>query len=230
MGLRGGRWGSPESKAEWPLCQGTRAVTVRTVGFLLPGHLLLPDSRKGRGWGGSRALWGDQSPARPLRLESWQPSSCPTPWTQSGGSKGRSCRGLAALGPGLPGDPGLPSRLASRRSKWTRCRLSALTAAPLPCAWTRTRGRSCRVWSGRKAGAPSSASAPTQRPGRSWRDGRPALTPALPHRCEVSPCYKPEKSSLCPPPQRPSYLQAQAAPDLCSLLCLPIMTFSGALP
>ncbi|XP_068386596.1 phosphoinositide 3-kinase regulatory subunit 5 isoform X1 [Eschrichtius robustus] len=49
-------------------------------------------------------------------------------------------------------------------------------------------------------------------------------------RCEVSPCYKPEKSSLCPPPQRPSYLQAQAAPDLCSLLCLPIMTFSGALP
>ncbi|XP_067570299.1 phosphoinositide 3-kinase regulatory subunit 5 [Pseudorca crassidens] len=49
-------------------------------------------------------------------------------------------------------------------------------------------------------------------------------------RCEVSPCYKPETSSLCPPPQRPSYLQAQTAPDLCSLLCLPIMTFSGALP
>ncbi|XP_059989940.1 phosphoinositide 3-kinase regulatory subunit 5 isoform X1 [Lagenorhynchus albirostris] len=49
-------------------------------------------------------------------------------------------------------------------------------------------------------------------------------------RCEVSPCYKPETSSLCPPPQRPSYLQTQTAPDLCSLLCLPIMTFSGALP
>ncbi|TEA35297.1 hypothetical protein DBR06_SOUSAS2810178 [Sousa chinensis] len=49
-------------------------------------------------------------------------------------------------------------------------------------------------------------------------------------RCEVSPCYKPETSSLRPPPQRPSYLQAQTAPDLCSLLCLPIMTFSGALP
>ncbi|XP_066877915.1 phosphoinositide 3-kinase regulatory subunit 5 isoform X3 [Kogia breviceps] len=49
-------------------------------------------------------------------------------------------------------------------------------------------------------------------------------------RCEVSPCYKPERSSPCPPPQRPSYLQAQAAPDLCPLLCLPIMTFSGALP
>ncbi|XP_057572376.1 phosphoinositide 3-kinase regulatory subunit 5 isoform X2 [Hippopotamus amphibius kiboko] len=49
-------------------------------------------------------------------------------------------------------------------------------------------------------------------------------------RCEVSPCYKPEKSSLSPPPQRPSYPPAQAAPDLCSLLCLPIMTFSGALP
>lgn len=49
-------------------------------------------------------------------------------------------------------------------------------------------------------------------------------------RCEVSPCYKPEKSSLCPPPQRPSYPPAPATPDLCSLLCLPIMTFSGALP
>nr|XP_023509258.1 phosphoinositide 3-kinase regulatory subunit 5 isoform X1 [Equus caballus]XP_023509259.1 phosphoinositide 3-kinase regulatory subunit 5 isoform X1 [Equus caballus]XP_023509260.1 phosphoinositide 3-kinase regulatory subunit 5 isoform X1 [Equus caballus] len=59
---------------------------------------------------------------------------------------------------------------------------------------------------------------------------RPALTPALPHRCEVSPCYKPEKSSLCSPPQRPPYLPAQATPDICSLLCLPIMTFSGALP
>lgn len=47
-------------------------------------------------------------------------------------------------------------------------------------------------------------------------------------RCEVSPCYKPEKSS--PPPPRSFSQPAQAAPDLCSLLCLPIMTFSGALP
>ncbi|KAM5273931.1 phosphoinositide 3-kinase regulatory subunit 5 isoform 2-T2 [Ctenodactylus gundi] len=47
-------------------------------------------------------------------------------------------------------------------------------------------------------------------------------------RCEVSPCYKPEKSS--PPPQKLPDLPAQAASDLCSLLCLPIMTFSGALP
>ncbi|XP_062967524.1 phosphoinositide 3-kinase regulatory subunit 5 isoform X2 [Cynocephalus volans] len=49
-------------------------------------------------------------------------------------------------------------------------------------------------------------------------------------RCEVSPCYKPEKSSLCPPSQRSPNSPAKAAPDLCSLLCLPIMTFSGALP
>ncbi|XP_072586439.1 phosphoinositide 3-kinase regulatory subunit 5 isoform X1 [Vulpes vulpes] len=49
-------------------------------------------------------------------------------------------------------------------------------------------------------------------------------------RCEVSPCYKPEKSSLHPQPQRSPDLPAQEAPDLCSLLCLPIMTFSGALP
>lgn len=54
--------------------------------------------------------------------------------------------------------------------------------------------------------------------------------PALPHRCEVSPCYKPEKSTLCTQPQRSPDPAVQAAPDLCSLLCLPIMTFSGALP
>ncbi|XP_038182390.1 phosphoinositide 3-kinase regulatory subunit 5 [Arvicola amphibius] len=47
-------------------------------------------------------------------------------------------------------------------------------------------------------------------------------------RCEVSPCYKPEKNSQ--PPQRSFSQPAQAGPDLCSLLCLPIMTFSGALP
>ncbi|XP_044105014.1 phosphoinositide 3-kinase regulatory subunit 5 isoform X2 [Neovison vison] len=49
-------------------------------------------------------------------------------------------------------------------------------------------------------------------------------------RCEVSPCYKPEKSSLHTQPQWSPDLPSQAAPDLCSLLCLPIMTFSGALP
>lgn len=49
-------------------------------------------------------------------------------------------------------------------------------------------------------------------------------------RCEVSPCYKSEKSSLCPQSQRHPHPLAQAAPNLCSLLCLPIMTFSGALP
>ncbi|XP_022380385.1 phosphoinositide 3-kinase regulatory subunit 5 [Enhydra lutris kenyoni] len=49
-------------------------------------------------------------------------------------------------------------------------------------------------------------------------------------RCEVSPCYKPEKSSLHAQPQRSPDLPSQAVPDLCSLLCLPIMTFSGALP
>ncbi|XP_027630714.1 phosphoinositide 3-kinase regulatory subunit 5 isoform X2 [Tupaia chinensis] len=49
-------------------------------------------------------------------------------------------------------------------------------------------------------------------------------------RCEVSPCYKPEKSDLCTPPPRPPDVPTQASPDLCSLLCLPIMTFSGALP
>uniref|UniRef100_A0A8D2I6I9 Phosphoinositide 3-kinase regulatory subunit 5 n=1 Tax=Urocitellus parryii TaxID=9999 RepID=A0A8D2I6I9_UROPR len=47
-------------------------------------------------------------------------------------------------------------------------------------------------------------------------------------RCEVSPCYKPEKRGL--PPQKSPDLLDQPTPDLCSLLCLPIMTFSGALP
>lgn len=78
-----------------------------------------------------------------------------------------------------PGDPGPLCRLPRRRSKWTRCRSSALTAARLLCAWTRTSGRSCRVWSGRKVGAPSPASAPlppTLRPGRvgSCPDTHPA--------------------------------------------------------
>ncbi|XP_036752056.2 phosphoinositide 3-kinase regulatory subunit 5 isoform X2 [Manis pentadactyla] len=49
-------------------------------------------------------------------------------------------------------------------------------------------------------------------------------------RCEVSPCYKPEKSNLCLLPQRPACPPTNTAPDLGSLLCLPIMTFSGALP
>ncbi|XP_074081713.1 phosphoinositide 3-kinase regulatory subunit 5 isoform X2 [Macrotis lagotis] len=49
-------------------------------------------------------------------------------------------------------------------------------------------------------------------------------------RCEVSPCYKSENSSLCPQPQRLSLLPSQNSSDLCSFLCLPIMTFSGALP
>ncbi|XP_027713008.1 phosphoinositide 3-kinase regulatory subunit 5 isoform X3 [Vombatus ursinus] len=49
-------------------------------------------------------------------------------------------------------------------------------------------------------------------------------------RCEVSPCYKSENSSLCSQPKRLSFLPPQNSPDLCSFLCLPIMTFSGALP
>lgn len=50
----------------------------------------------------------------------------------------------------------------------------------------------------------------------------------LSYRCEVSPCYKPEKSSL--PPERSFSQPTETGSDLCSLLCLPIMTFSGALP
>ncbi|XP_055971068.1 phosphoinositide 3-kinase regulatory subunit 5-like [Sorex fumeus] len=49
-------------------------------------------------------------------------------------------------------------------------------------------------------------------------------------RCDVSPCYKPEKSDFCHSSQKPTDLSSQASPDICSLLCLPIMTFSGALP
>ncbi|XP_064423693.1 phosphoinositide 3-kinase regulatory subunit 5 [Latimeria chalumnae] len=50
-------------------------------------------------------------------------------------------------------------------------------------------------------------------------------------RCEVSACYKPESSSLqmlrTPPPLP---LQQERHSEMCSLLCLPIATFSGALP
>lgn len=49
-------------------------------------------------------------------------------------------------------------------------------------------------------------------------------------RCDVSPCYKSERSNACHSMQKSSNLSAQDGPDLCSLLCLPIMTFSGPLP
>ena len=90
------------------------------------------------------------------------------------------------------------------------------------------------MWSGRKGPSREGARSCTTPwdSGRSCRDAEvgAALTSRLPHRCEVSPCYKPEKSGLRPQPQRTPDQPAQVVPDLCSLLCLPIMTFSGALP
>ncbi|XP_067403865.1 phosphoinositide 3-kinase regulatory subunit 5 isoform X2 [Emydura macquarii macquarii] len=49
-------------------------------------------------------------------------------------------------------------------------------------------------------------------------------------RCEVSACYKPRDGEPCTP--RTSSLDHlhQGLPEFCSLLCLPIATFSGALP
>ncbi|XP_051491147.1 phosphoinositide 3-kinase regulatory subunit 5 [Apus apus] len=47
-------------------------------------------------------------------------------------------------------------------------------------------------------------------------------------RCEISVCYKPRDSDLCAP--RGSSLLPQDPSEFHSLLCLPIATFSGALP
>ncbi|XP_066470100.1 phosphoinositide 3-kinase regulatory subunit 5 [Tiliqua scincoides] len=48
-------------------------------------------------------------------------------------------------------------------------------------------------------------------------------------RCEVSACYKPKSSEYCLGGKPTSFLSPQDASDVCSLLCLPIATFSGAL-
>ncbi|KAE8577260.1 hypothetical protein XENTR_v10004503 [Xenopus tropicalis] len=50
-------------------------------------------------------------------------------------------------------------------------------------------------------------------------------------KCEVSPCYKPEGRDFCRRNRPPSWSQAsQNQSEFCSLLCLPIATFSGAQP
>ncbi|XP_053159085.1 phosphoinositide 3-kinase regulatory subunit 5 isoform X2 [Hemicordylus capensis] len=49
-------------------------------------------------------------------------------------------------------------------------------------------------------------------------------------RCEVSACYKPKMSEPSIEGNPTSLLPPQDSSDFCSLLCLPIATFSGALP
>ncbi|XP_041078364.1 phosphoinositide 3-kinase regulatory subunit 5-like [Polyodon spathula] len=49
-------------------------------------------------------------------------------------------------------------------------------------------------------------------------------------RCEVSVCYKPENSILWRIRRKRSFQEQPPHPEFCSLLCLPISTFSGALP
>ncbi|XP_054834796.1 phosphoinositide 3-kinase regulatory subunit 5 [Eublepharis macularius] len=49
-------------------------------------------------------------------------------------------------------------------------------------------------------------------------------------RCEISACYKPKASELCFRGKPASLLPTEESSDFCSLLCLPIATFSGAQP
>ncbi|XP_077183619.1 phosphoinositide 3-kinase regulatory subunit 5 [Paroedura picta] len=49
-------------------------------------------------------------------------------------------------------------------------------------------------------------------------------------RCEITECYKPKINEPCFGGRSTSLLPTQDASDFCSLLCLPIATFSGALP
>ncbi|XP_053903456.1 phosphoinositide 3-kinase regulatory subunit 5 [Malaclemys terrapin pileata] len=49
-------------------------------------------------------------------------------------------------------------------------------------------------------------------------------------RCEVSACYKPRDGEPCTLRTSPLDHLPQDQPEFCSLLCLPIATFSGALP
>ena len=130
----------------------------RQWGF--PSRTIAPSRlRKGQRLGESQGLMEAVGPSpvcpHPLDPGGWfQGERLP----RAGSSKGEEGVDRA------PGDPGPLCRLPRRRSKWTRCRSSDLTAAPLLCAWTRTSGRSCRVWLGRKVGPPSPTSAPLPRP------------------------------------------------------------------
>uniref|UniRef100_A0A8C6YCR2 Phosphoinositide 3-kinase regulatory subunit 5 n=1 Tax=Naja naja TaxID=35670 RepID=A0A8C6YCR2_NAJNA len=49
-------------------------------------------------------------------------------------------------------------------------------------------------------------------------------------RCEISACYKPKTNEPCTRGNPTSLFPPRDSSDFCSLLCLPITTFSGALP
>lgn len=54
---------------------------------------------------------------------------------------------------------------------------------------------------------------------------------SLPYRCDISVCYKPDSSTDWRLRKSQTSAQIQPLnPTFCSLLCLPIVTFSGALP
>lgn len=53
--------------------------------------------------------------------------------------------------------------------------------------------------------------------------------PCVCYRCDISVCYKPDSSSDWRLSQTSAQIQP-LNPTFCSLLCLPIVTFSGALP
>ncbi len=54
---------------------------------------------------------------------------------------------------------------------------------------------------------------------------------SVPYRCDISVCYKPDSSTDWRLRKSQTSAQIQPLnPTFCSLLCLPIVTFSGALP
>lgn len=57
------------------------------------------------------------------------------------------------------------------------------------------------------------------------------MSPSFPCRCDISVCYKPDSSADWRLRKSQTSAQIQPLnPTFCSLLCLPIVTFSGALP
>lgn len=57
------------------------------------------------------------------------------------------------------------------------------------------------------------------------------VSPSVPFRCDISVCYKPDSSTDWRLRKSRNSAQIQPLhPTFCSLLCLPIVTFSGALP
>lgn len=117
-----------------------------------------------------------------------------------------------------------------QKLKWTKCKSAVPETRPLLFVWTRMRKKSCRV-------SPGLNRNELHRYTHLYSgmmdlfNNCSLLFASFPCRCDISVCYKPDSSTDWR--RRRSQTSAQIQPlnpTFCSLLCLPIFTFGGALP